>query len=158
MITLNAGPLAASLTTGTDPINDAFTIALVTSGLTVADAGSYSIVLTVTVADWSISSVIETFTIELIDACASVSINTQVITFPDQVIQDFSLAATSITRPAFTDSVDSAGTYSKGFCGEKRISFDGGTPSFMSLTPGLDPINDVVTIDLDTSGLTIADA
>ena len=111
VVTFDAGALAAfvTFTAGADPIHDSLTIALDTSSLAAAYAGVYTITYTVSFADWPVLGThTDSFTIELIDACAGVSINAQVITFPDQVIQDFS---TSVTVPAFTDSVDSTGTY-----------------------------------------------
>ena len=47
---------------------------------------------------------------------------------------------TIATVPAFTDSVDVTSTYSLGICGDKLITLDGSTPSFLSLSDAtLDP-------------------
>ena len=84
--------------------------------------------------------------------------NPQTLTFPNQVVQDFSLAATSVTVLTFSDSVDSAGSYAYGICGVKTITLNAGTPTFLSVTAGADPINDDSTILLDSSSVTIAHA
>ena len=73
-------------------------------------------------------------------------------------MQDFSLAATSVTVPVFSDSVDSAGSYAYGICGVKTITLNTGTPTFLSITAGVDPINDDATIALDSSVVTTANA
>ena len=58
--------------------------------------------------------------------------------------------------PAFSDSVDSAGLYAYGICGVKTITLNTGTPTFLGVTAGVDPISDDSTIALDTSVVTTA--
>ena len=60
--------------------------------------------------------------------------------------------------PAFTDSVDNGVTYAFGICGVKTISLNAGTPTFLSVTAGADPLNDDSTIALNTSVVTTAHA
>ena len=60
--------------------------------------------------------------------------------------------------PAFTDDVDSTGTYTKGICGEKTVTLDAATtPSFLYRTVGIDPINDDLTIVFNTGTPVLAD-
>ena len=58
--------------------------------------------------------------------------------------------------PAFTDSVDD-GSYPTGVCGEKTLTLDAGTPAFLILTQGVDPVLDPFTIDYDQALATEAD-
>ena len=95
-------------------------------------------------------------TINFYDACLDAAINSQIITFPTQVFQDYTLSATQISVPAFTDSVDSAG-FPTGSCGEKRITLDGGTPSFLTIVSGADPVLDPFAIVFDTASPVITD-
>ena len=41
--------------------------------------------------------------------------------------------AYSFPQTAFSDDLDSAGTYTKGICGEKTVTLDPATPAFLSL-------------------------
>ena len=60
--------------------------------------------------------------------------------------------------PAFTDSVDTTGTYTAGICGEKTFILDSGLPAFLSITVGaVDPVLDPFTINYDQSLATEAD-
>ena len=60
--------------------------------------------------------------------------------------------------PAFTDSVDNGITYAYGICGVKTVTLNAGTPTFLSITAGTDPINDDSTIALNTGVVTTAHA
>ena len=59
---------------------------------------------------------------------------------------------------SFSDSVDTSGTYAFGICGVKTLTLNAGTPSFLSATPGTDPINDDMTIAINTGAVTVAHA
>ena len=59
---------------------------------------------------------------------------------------------------SFSDSVDATGTYAFGVCGVKTFTLDVGSPSFLSVTPGTDPINDDMTIAINTGLVTSAHA
>lgn len=63
----------------------------------------------------------------------------------------------SLSEPAFTDSVDSLTTYPVGICGEKTVTLDVGSPAFVSLTPGTNPILDNFTLDYSQSLATSGD-
>ena len=65
------------------------------------------------------------------------------------MFQDYTLSNTQINVSAFTDSVDSTTTYTKGICGEKTVTLGASTPSFLSVTVGTDPINDDLVIVFD---------
>jgi hypothetical protein len=49
--------------------------------------------------------------------------------------------------PAFTDDVDGTGSYTLAICGEKQFALDPSTPSFLTMTPGFDPVLDSFTIN-----------
>ena len=51
---------------------------------------------------------------------------------------------------AFSDSVDSTGTYSTGICGEKLVALTS-PPAFVSITLGANKITDPFTINYDGS-------
>lgn len=54
--------------------------------------------------------------------------------------------------------MDDTGTYSTGICGEKTITLDAGTPSFLSLTPDiLDPVLNPSTLAFDSASATGSD-
>ena len=55
---------------------------------------------------------------------------------------------------AFTDSVDSSSTYQVGICGEKRLTLDAGSPAFLSIAYGSDPVLDSLTIEYNESDAT----
>ena len=58
----------------------------------------------------------------------------------------------------FGDSLDDGGLYTKGICGEKLVSLDPGTPSFLTLAKDLvDPINNDLTLTFDASQASDAD-
>ena len=59
---------------------------------------------------------------------------------------------------AFSDSVDTTGSYAFGICGVKTIALSVATPSFMSLTLGANQLVDVMTFTFDTSAVALADA
>ena len=64
--------------------------------------------------------------VSVTDVCESSIITVQIIKFtPVKYGTD-----NSQTWPAFTDTVDAAGT-----CGEKRIELDADSPSFLSVVP-----------------------
>ena len=72
------------------------------------------------------------FTITFTDACRSTTLTAQTITFSDvtwNIDTD-----TSISVPAFQDSLDSDGGYAIGTCGEKVVTLDASTPGFLALT------------------------
>ena len=97
----------------------------------------------------------EDFFINHSDTCRTASPNAQVITFSD--IDFLAQTVASISVPAFTDTVDSTNAYTKGICGEKRMTLNS-PPAFLSLTSGTDKINDPITISYDPSQATGADA
>ena len=97
----------------------------------------------------------EDFFIMHSDACRTASPNAQVITFSD--IDFLAQTVASISVPAFTDTVDSTNAYTKGICGEKRMTLNS-PPAFLSLTSGTDKINDPITISYDPTQATGADA
>ena len=99
----------------------------------------------------------DSFTLDLIDACADAKVNPQTIDFPEQTFNDYTLAPTFIELAAYDDSVDRAGVYSFGICGEKLITLGPDAPSFISITLGEDLMFDPFVIDLDTSVLTESD-
>lgn len=57
--------------------------------------------------------------------------------------------------PAYKDSVDQAGTYSTGICGEKVVSLASDAPRFLSITADADPINNPWTIKYEKSQATV---
>ena len=88
-------------------------------------------------------------TINWIDYCRSASINNQAITY-DPVMWSASLTSTeTLTVLAYTDSVDDTGDYTTGICGEKKITLNVSTPSYLILESGLDPVLDNFSIDYD---------
>ena len=120
--------------------------------ITVTGKSSYT---TSSNADYAFKVVFE-------DACRTATIIPQTITFPDLTW----LLDTSYTEivPAFGDDVDGAtnlagtGTYAAGICGEKEVTFDAGTPAFLTLTPdATDPILNAFTIYYDESLATESD-
>ena len=59
---------------------------------------------------------------------------------------------------AFTDTVDTTGVYTTGICGEKLVSLDAGTPSFLTLAKdATDPLNNALTISYSSATATEAD-
>ena len=63
----------------------------------------------------------------------------------------------SLSVSAFTDSVD-GGIYTTGVCGEKRVTLDAGSPSFLSIALDVsDPTLNPFSIDYDESQATEAD-
>jgi len=55
----------------------------------------------------------------------------------------------TLSIPAFTDSVDSTDEYTTGICGEKKITLNDSTPSYLTLVDGTDPVLDPFSIDYD---------
>ena len=58
-------------------------------------------------------------------------------------------ANSTLSVPAFTDSVGDTGDFNLTICGEKKITLDEGTPSFLTLTYGNDTIIDNFSINYD---------
>ena len=85
------------------------------------------------------------FTITFTDDCRSTTLTAQTITFSDitwNIDTD-----TSISVPAFQDSLDSGGGHTIGTCGEKVVTLDSSTPGFLALTADSgDPILNPFTI------------
>ena len=100
------------------------------------------------------SSVNTDFYLEIIfsDACRSSTLTSQSITIPDLIYNDpYEQEVT-----AFQDSVDQS--YSVGECGEKRISLDPGTPSFLSIElDSVDPVLNNFKIIYDETAATLTD-
>ena len=65
------------------------------------------------------------FTFE--DDCRSADIIAQDISFPVATVGE----SEEIVVPPFSDSLDSAGSYNEGICGEKRLTLDEDTPEFL---------------------------
>ena len=75
--------------------------------------------------------------------CKSATINPQTIDdFPEQVFGE-ALALTSLSIPAFGDSLNDP---TNNPCGPKRLTLSADAPSFLSVTPGADPLLDDTTI------------
>ena len=71
------------------------------------------------------------FFVNYVDACRSSTIDTQVITLTAEKYD-----ISGIQRvPAFKDSIDTAGVYATGICGEKQIILDASAPAFLSIVP-----------------------
>ena len=54
-----------------------------------------------------------------------------------------------LTYPAYTDSIDETDLYSFGICGEKEVSLRSGSPPYLTLVAGADPIFDDFVINYD---------
>ena len=62
------------------------------------------------------------------------------------------------SQSAFTDSVDSGGLYTAGICGEKEISLNSGSPSFLTITADVtNPTLNDFSIDYDQAAASEAD-
>ena len=58
----------------------------------------------------------------------------------------------SLSVPAFTDSIDVAGGYARGICGEKIVTLDSSAPSYLSISlDSVDPIMNPFMIEYDES-------
>ena len=66
-------------------------------------------------------------------------------------------ANSTLSVPAFTDSVGDTGDFNLTICGEKKITLDEGTPSFLTLTYGNDTIIDNFSINYDQATATESD-
>ena len=95
------------------------------------------------------------FVVDFVDACRTATVVGQAITF-SPVAWNVDLTA-SLSVPAFTDSVDSTGTYTAGIFGVKTFALDAATPSFLTLSPGADQLVDAYTIDYDQTAATESD-
>ena len=72
-----------------------------------------------------------TFNIVFSDACRSANVEAQSISFPTMIWSQDSTYELSV--PAFTDSVDTTNSYTTGICGEKSVTLDASTPSFLTI-------------------------
>ena len=73
------------------------------------------------------------FTIDFQDACQSATISAQTLTLASPIYRVDLTKQYSLN--AFTDSVDSTGSYGTGICGEKTVSLDIlNKPAFLTLT------------------------
>ena len=67
--------------------------------------------------------------ISFTDDCRQANIIPQVITYPISNVDEESF----LTYPAFLDSLDEAGSYTAGICGEKRMALADGSPEYLSI-------------------------
>lgn len=70
------------------------------------------------------------FIIDFQDACRTSTITAGTMTFTQA---KFGISSSQTIVP-FVDSIDDAGAYTKGICGEKIITLEADTPSFLTLT------------------------
>ena len=66
---------------------------------------------------------------EFQDECRSATITPQKIVFPSVKLS----VSQHVTVPVFKDSLDDAGTYGVGICGEKRMILDSDSPKFITV-------------------------
>ena len=86
--------------------------------------------------------------IDFQDACRSSTITAKTVTFASV---KFDMTGTQFLTP-FVDSIDAGGSYTKGICGEKTITLEVSTPSFLTLTADtIDPINADLNIAYDAT-------
>ena len=80
-------------------------------------------------------------------------------------VESLTLAATKFDESvaysvaAYTDSIDATGSHGTGTCGEKRLSLNAGSPSFLSVTPasGASAATDPFLINYNADAATEAD-
>ena len=108
--------------------------------------GSESLQFQATLSDdLSTPTSLQPFSVSFTDACRTATVVPQTITYTS--VQWNVDTTSTLTVPAFTDDVDGTGSYTLGICGEKKFALDPSTPSFLTMTPGVDPVLDPFTIN-----------
>ena len=88
-------------------------------------------------------------TINWIDACRTATIIENIISYDPVMWSSTSTPTATLSIPAHTDSVGGIDDLEVGICGEKKITLDEGTPSYLTLVDGTDPVLDPFSIDYD---------